>query len=217
MNKKIWEYCRVVRNFFKKKKLKNSDMSVFCNNCVGAMVCHDLGLRFNSPTVNLWMTPHDYIEFLRIVIVERKEYRIEEVDSPILPNTYKIGDDRTCPKGLLNGVCKIYFKHYPTFIDAIQKWNSRFARINLDNSFFILIERDGCTYNDLKQFDSLPLDNKLMIVHKDYPEFKSCWTCPESDTLQEVPDLTRKVSWHGKRGYDIFDWVNWFNTSIKYN
>ena len=46
------------------RRLKNSGVTVFSSNCVGAVACHDLGMRFNSPTVNLFMKPADYLRFL---------------------------------------------------------------------------------------------------------------------------------------------------------
>ena len=42
------------------------NISLLCNNCVGAMVLHDFGLRFNSPTVNLYLIPPPiiYVSFV---------------------------------------------------------------------------------------------------------------------------------------------------------
>lgn len=34
-----------------KKRLRNRDISILCNNCTGGFVLHDLGIRFNSPTI----------------------------------------------------------------------------------------------------------------------------------------------------------------------
>ena len=46
------------------RRLKNSGVTVFSSNCVGAVACHDLGMRFNSATVNLFMKSADYLRFL---------------------------------------------------------------------------------------------------------------------------------------------------------
>ena len=46
------------------RKIKNKDCSIISMNCVGGVVSHELGLRFNSPTVNLWFTPKEFIKFL---------------------------------------------------------------------------------------------------------------------------------------------------------
>lgn len=44
-------------NWKNQKRLKNRDFSLLSSNCNGVFILHDLGLRFNSPTVNLWITP----------------------------------------------------------------------------------------------------------------------------------------------------------------
>lgn len=39
------------------------DVTILSNNCLGGVICHELGLRFLSPTINLWMTPSDFIKY----------------------------------------------------------------------------------------------------------------------------------------------------------
>lgn len=58
-------YRRILRMHMDKeyqRKIKNKDCSIISMNCVG--VSHELGLRFNSPTVNLWYSPKEFIKFL---------------------------------------------------------------------------------------------------------------------------------------------------------
>lgn len=60
-------YRRILRMHMDKeyqRKIKNKDCSIISMNCVGGVVSHELGLRFNSPTVNLWFTPKEFIKFL---------------------------------------------------------------------------------------------------------------------------------------------------------
>lgn len=52
-------------HFLIKRKRRDNDVCIVCNNCVGAMMAHDLGLEFLSPTVNLWMSPQDYIKLIK--------------------------------------------------------------------------------------------------------------------------------------------------------
>ena len=47
-----------------RKRLKNHDFSLIASNCNGGFILHDLGMRFNSPFVNLWMKPNEYIKML---------------------------------------------------------------------------------------------------------------------------------------------------------
>lgn len=43
------------RRWYHKKKAKNckkEKCSIICNNCTGGVILHDLGLRFDTPTIN---------------------------------------------------------------------------------------------------------------------------------------------------------------------
>jgi len=47
-----------------RKKLLNHDITIISNNCTGGFVYHDLGLRFNSPTINLsFASDKDFFSF----------------------------------------------------------------------------------------------------------------------------------------------------------
>ena len=70
-----------VFSIYKRRGLKNKNVSIFCNNCVGACIAHDLNLQFRSPFVNLWLYPKDYIKFC-----ENVEYYIEKELVFIDPN-----------------------------------------------------------------------------------------------------------------------------------
>ena len=42
----------------------NYDFSIVSSNCNGGVILHDMNLRFNSPFVNLWIKPNDFIKIL---------------------------------------------------------------------------------------------------------------------------------------------------------
>ena len=42
----------------------DKEISIFCNNCIGAFVASDFRLPFNSPTVNLMIPPADYVNYI---------------------------------------------------------------------------------------------------------------------------------------------------------
>lgn len=105
---------------------------------------HDLGLTFNSPFVNLWMTPTDYLKMLG----DLRGYLSSELE--------KIDDESVAyPVGILKDV-KIYFQHYSSFDEAKMKWESRIKRINWNKVYVLFTDRDGCTIDMLKGFDELP-------------------------------------------------------------
>lgn len=116
---------RFVKNRYDKKRLKNTSVSILCNNCVGG-ISHELGIQFRSPTVNLWMKPNDYINFLS----NPKYYlSIEPV---------QIETDRGYPVGKIDDIT-LFFQHYKTFDDVIGKWKERTKRIQWDNLAVIFI------------------------------------------------------------------------------
>lgn len=47
-----------------RKRLKNKNFSLITNNCTGGFIYHDLGLRFNSPTINLFFYKDHFFTFL---------------------------------------------------------------------------------------------------------------------------------------------------------
>lgn len=178
---------------------KNMDFSLMCNNCVGAMVAHDLGVQFNSPTVNLFIYPKDYLNFLENLDCMSKA-KLENV-TPI---------NSTYPIGSLNGV-KIHFLHYKSFEEAAKAWNRRIKRLNYENMYVVLIEREGCTYEDLLRFDNLSFGHKIALTHRDYNDIKCSYKVPGYENSKEVGILTDWDGFMGKRLYDCFDWVNWLN------
>ena len=109
-------------NSANRARLKNKDVSLICSNCAGGIIYHWLGLRFNSPFINLYMTGEDYIkalenwqEFLNTEIVEEQS------------------SGKSYPVGVGYLGVKIHFLHYSTFDEAIEKWNRRKARVDPGN------------------------------------------------------------------------------------
>lgn len=51
-------------NNFYRNKLKNSDFTILCSNCVGGCIYHRLGKEFLSPTINLYFEQPDFVQFL---------------------------------------------------------------------------------------------------------------------------------------------------------
>jgi uncharacterized protein (DUF1919 family) len=61
----ISKFFRILRNIVDKYQLKNYDFSIISNTCIGSVISSDLGLRFLSPTVNLYIKPSDFVTFLQ--------------------------------------------------------------------------------------------------------------------------------------------------------
>lgn len=188
-------------NLKKRRELTNHDFSLIANNCNGAFICHDLGLQFKSPFVNLWMPAADYIKMLG----DLEGYLGAELQ-------FVQDTDKPYPVGKLRDLT-IYFQHYKTQEEARQKWTQRLSRLNKDKLFVLLTETDDCTYEHLQAFASMPYQNKAALTHKPYPEFPFAVPLEEYRELGYVGKCYRYVSrFSGVRYYDDFDYVGWFNT-----
>lgn len=201
MKVSIWNrIMRAAKNQKNRRMLQNREFSMVANNCNGAFICHDLGLRYHSPFVNLWMLPGDYLKLLK----DLEGYLNSE-----LTFTEEAGIEY--PVGVLRDV-KIYFQHYKSEEEAREKWKQRLARMNYDNLFVLLTESDGCTYEMLQEFDKLPYCNKAALVHKPYPELKSAFHLTGYEDRGSVGECYHyKGPYTGEKIYDAFDYVSWLN------
>lgn len=120
------------------------------------------------------------------------------------------------PVGCLGGDVRIYFQHYGSVDEAKQKWIERCKRINFDNIFVLFTDRDGCTYQNLGEFDSLPYENKIVFTNRSYPEINSAFHIrgfEDQDTVGNCFGYLNRFS--GVRYYDQFPYVSWFNGEWK--
>ena len=199
---KINKYVRPLINKRNQNRLKNHDFSLIASNCNGAFILHDLGMRYNSPFVNLWIKPADFIKMLS----DLKYYMSMEL-------TFLKDSCVDYPVGLLKDV-QIYFQHYSSEQEAKQKWDARKARINYENLFILFTNRDGCTLDDLMQFDKLPYSNKVVFINKPNFKLKSAVHIKgfeNNKTVGNCFDFEPKRI--GKKYYDQFDYVRWFNSN----
>ncbi|WP_443091399.1 DUF1919 domain-containing protein [Basfia succiniciproducens] len=190
------------RRFINRKNqslLSNHEMSVIASNCNGAFILHDLAEQFRSPFVNLYLEPADFVKYLQNI------HHYMQADLQFIKT------DKAYPVGKLEDLT-VYFMHYHSEQEARNKWIERTKRINLDNLFILMTDRDGCRYEDLSAFDKLPFANKIVFTHKKYTEFSSALYIPGFEAQSQVGDLFEFSGWNGKKFYDQLDYVNWFNT-----
>lgn len=193
---------RVIKDRKDRKRLQNKDFTILCTNCIGGVMYHHLGLKFLSPTINLWIAPSDFIKLLKkpskYLSSEMKEVSETGVNYPV---------------GKLEDIT-IFGQHYDSFDELKEKWNQRKNRINWDNTYLFMIERDRCTYQDLVDFDKLPYVNKVVFTKDDYPEIESAIKLPNSydSKNDEVNNLLQyKSRFSILQGIDEFDYVNFIN------
>ncbi|MBN6711998.1 DUF1919 domain-containing protein [Haemophilus haemoglobinophilus] len=181
-----------------RKRLTNANPTIIASNCNGGFIAHDLNLRFNSPFVNLFLTPKDFIRYLKNIEFYQQQ------------NLTFVQTEKAYPVAKLADIT-LYFMHYHSEQEAEQKWNERTKRMDLDNLFVMMTERDGCEYQDLMEFDALPFKNKVVFTHKNYPEIKSAVYIQGFENNAMVGDIFEYTGLNGKRYYDQFDYVAWLN------
>ena len=67
------------------------------------------------------------------------------------------------PVGRLDDI-HVYFTHYGSFEQAKRKWDERLQRLNMDNLYVVMVEKDGCTEQDLAAFDQLNYKHKVVFT-----------------------------------------------------
>lgn len=197
----------------KRKKIVNKQISILSNNCLGGFILHDLGLRFDSPTINMFFHNLDFFYF-----VENLDYYINQ---PLIeiknPRYDKNAPDY--PVAILsgNGIHKdleLHFLHYKNFKEANYKWEKRKSRLHLDNIFVIWtftgMEKDEEIYN---RAQNLPVKNKVIFVnhpidHVKYPSFIYIKGFENQTGLGLISEF---MNLKGERYYDQFDYVKWIN------
>lgn len=196
--------------FFKRWRVKgyrtryiNHDVTIISMNCTGGILYHDLGLKFMSPTINLYMKAEDFIKFC-----ENMSYYLT-IDKMLPCMDSTIVGNRKYPVVWLGDIL-LYLVHYHSVDDAQQKWNSRKRRINWDKIVVFNNDREGMTSELKDRFELLPY-KKVMFTHKPDNIHKSCHYIPGYENDGCVGIITDADGWLGKRPIDRFDRVDFLN------
>ena len=186
----------------KRKRLYNKDFTILASDCNGTFMYHDMGLPFLSPTINLTIGMNDFVKML-----ENLEWYMQQ-DIVELKGDYK------WPTGNLGDI-RINFVHYESFDEGVSKWKQRKERINWDNLFIVGSEKDGCTYETIQRFERLPYENKVILTHVDYPEFKSAYYIKGFEDRDEMgTTINYKKQFFKRRYLDDFDYVTFLNHGV---
>lgn len=133
-----------------RKRLKNQNFTILCSNCIGGIIYNRLGTQFRSPTINLWLLQTDFIKFL----LDLKGYLAEELVFVDSKYDYPVAQLRDI---------KIYFAHYLTQEEAALAWERRKERINFDNLYIMMYDRDGVTREDLLKLKDIPCKGLVVL------------------------------------------------------
>lgn len=188
-----------------RRRFNNPNVTILSHNCLGGVISHDLGIRFNSPFVNLWLYPKDFIKYCKNI----EYYRHCKLH--FLPNEVDRLGRGGYPIAMLDDL-KIHFLHYKSQEEAERKWYDRTQRMNLDNIRCIMSECDTCTLDDIEDFSKLQYPN-VVLVHKKYLSFQNIIYIKGFEEFDEIGNTMeyKKNRYFGDKYYDDFDFVTFLN------
>lgn len=199
----VWKKYRKRTNRRNASLLRNSDISIISMNCTGGILYHDLGLKFLSPTVNMYFRAEDFIRFCE----HMDDYLA--IDTMTICMDPEIIQGRTYPVAWLGDI-KLFLVHYRTVEEAQEAWNRRKKRLNGEWISVIATDRDGMTDSLKDRFEKLPY-RKVMFVHKPDLYHPSCFYIKGYEEENQVGIITEPVGWRGLRPVDQFDWISFLN------
>lgn len=173
--KKFWKNSFIFKqidkaeNKYYQKKLTNTDFTILCPNCIGGLIYHRLGEKFNSPTIDLTINSDDFCNF------------IDDIDYYTSKNVeYFSTREDGVPIGIIGGNethsdVKIYFTHYRDFKAAADKWNQRKSRIKKENTYVVMYDIGDFNQEDynkagylskesLEKFENFKCNNKVLFT-----------------------------------------------------
>ncbi|WP_251547640.1 DUF1919 domain-containing protein [Limosilactobacillus caecicola] len=188
----------------RRQQLKNHDFTIICQNCVGGYIYHQMGMKFLSPTINLFFFPADFCDFVKHLRFYLESEMVEDTK-----------DNHPFPVGILGNAerqIRIYFNHYHDFDDAKRKWVERAKRVNYDNIYVIGGDAYGEPYSDddFKAFDKLPYRHKVLLTGRNVPEVKSSVMIPDCNINGSLGEWWNKIP-HNVRGSLHFEYWNYVN------
>lgn len=140
-------------------KIKNSNISILSDRCFAGLLYHKFGMKFTSPTINMFSDNENYLRFLRNIKSHLAEPMVEVED--YIEKPYR--GMYTYPRGRV-GDAEWVFSHDETFETGVERWKKGVERFNYDNYIVTMtIYSEEAAY----EFDSLPIKNKVGSYWRD--------------------------------------------------
>jgi uncharacterized protein (DUF1919 family) len=191
-------------NFEEYIQIKNSNVSILSDYCFAGYLYHRFGMKFTSPTINMFADNDNYIRFLQNLEKYMNEPMTEVKNT--VDNCYK--NIFTYPRGMIGDV-EWQFNHDVCFSTAAERWKRGVERFNWDNYIAIMtIENDEMAY----KFETLPIKNKIGFYWKDLNLdsiiYMPTWQNPEirKNCGYAFSALVNRVA-DGTYGYGTINWM----------
>lgn len=205
---KIYQTIDKMISVYFRRKLKNSNFSILCSNCMGGIIYHRLGHIFLSPTINMWFDQTDFVYFLLHLDAYLEEPLCFVATSEATPVATMGGHDTDLP------LITLHFNHASSEKDAARDWNRRKKRINRDNLYIIMYLRDGLTVSQAHLLDHYPCKNKVIFTEEPIGELSwSYYLAPNLRSQYPNPTAYLGKDVFGVRWYEKkWDFISFLNT-----
>lgn len=199
LNKRFEKKCRT--------RIKNQQFSIICPTCIGGVIYHRLGMKFLSPTINLWMNRRDFIKLVQNLQYYMKQ-ELRFVESEYNYPVAELGEN--------DGV-KIFFNHAKTEEEARKSWNSRRGRINYSNLYIIAYDGDNITREDILELEQIACKRLIVLSEHKYQNIAYVKTIqkPAVSRLNDCSFLDKDL-WGFRTFEKQFDFVAWLNGEKDY-
>lgn len=109
----------------------DKDLFLVSNDCISGIIYHQLGKKFCSPFINLYIPIKDFF----VLMNNFKEFMSSELfEDKNCPNPFPVGYLENKKRERV----RVKFMHYQTFELAKTKWEERLARFDFDHYICIL-------------------------------------------------------------------------------
>lgn len=139
-------------------RLIESKISIISSHCWGGISYHYFHMQFSSPFINMFVKEDEYLKLL-----ENLEYYME-LKVEYAGEEYGDIQKRYYPVGKIGDI-HLHFNHYYSFEEAVQKWEERKKRLNMDNLF---VQMSTASSENAERFDLLPYKNKIVFVPRTF-------------------------------------------------
>jgi uncharacterized protein (DUF1919 family) len=193
-----------------KQTIRNENFTIISSNCWGGSIYQILDREYLTPTVGLFLYAPCFVKFTsKLRYYLNQPLHFVETSKYCKANTIR-NKDGWYPIALLDDI-EIHFLHYKNEEEASTKWYRRCVRINFDNLFFSMTDRDGCSEDHIRIFNELPYKNKICFTANDMRKKYACtvWLKkyagqPYVGVLTTALNGQREV----RKRFDIIQWLN---------
>lgn len=95
--------------------------------------------------------------------------------------------------------------------EAADDWNRRKSRINYENLFLLMYDRENLSIDELRRIEQIPCRGKVVFSDHRHPELDYVVTMKPSNRLNGAQCMDQ--NWLGIRSFERqFDYVRWLNS-----